>query len=38
MEELDEVWDTLHTCYDQPEKDLAEALEPIIKLKKIHGV
>jgi hypothetical protein len=33
-EELDKVWDTLDTCYDQPEKYIAEALIPTIKFRK----
>jgi hypothetical protein len=33
VEELDEVWDTLDTCYDQPEKYIAKALEPVIMFR-----
>jgi hypothetical protein len=34
VEELDKVWDTLDTCYNQPEKYIAEALDPVIKFRK----
>jgi hypothetical protein len=34
IEDLDEVWDTLDTCYDRPEKYIAKALEPVIKFRK----
>ncbi len=34
IEELQEVWDTLETCFDRPEKYIAEALDPIIKFRK----
>jgi hypothetical protein len=37
IEDLQEVWDTLDTCYDRPEKYFAEALEPIIEFRK-YGV
>jgi hypothetical protein len=28
MEELDKVWEMLDTCYNHPQKYIAEALEP----------
>jgi hypothetical protein len=34
IEDLDEVWDTLDTCYNHPEKYIAAALDPIIKFCK----
>jgi hypothetical protein len=34
MEELGEVWETLDTCFNCPEKYIAEALEPIVKFKR----
>jgi hypothetical protein len=34
IEGLDEVWDTLDTCYDHPEKYITEALDPVIKFRK----
>ncbi len=34
IEDLQEIWDTLDTCFDQPEKYIAEALAPIIKFRK----
>jgi hypothetical protein len=34
MEDLHEIWDTLDTCFDRPEKYIAEALDPIVKFSK----
>ncbi len=34
MEELDEVWETLDTCYNHPEKYIGEALDPIVKFRR----
>ncbi len=34
IEDLQEVWDTLDTCYDRPEKYIAEVLDPIVKFRK----
>jgi hypothetical protein len=34
VEELDELWDMLDICYDQPEQYIAEFLEPIIRFRK----
>jgi hypothetical protein len=34
MEKLDEVWETLVTCYNRPEKYTSETLEPIVKFKR----
>jgi hypothetical protein len=34
IEDLQEIWDTLNTCFDQPEKYIMEALDPIVKFKK----
>ncbi len=33
IEDLREAWGTLDTCFDRPEKCIAEALEPVTKLK-----
>ncbi len=33
IEDLREAWNTLDTCFDQPEKYIAEALEPIVKFR-----
>jgi hypothetical protein len=33
IEDLGEAWNTLDTCFDRPEKYIAEALEPIVKFK-----
>jgi hypothetical protein len=32
-EEMDKVWNMLNTCYNRPEKYIAETLEPIIKFR-----
>ncbi len=37
IEESQEVWDTLDTCYDRPKKYIAEALDPIIKFRKYRA-
>ncbi len=33
IEDLQEIWDTLDTCFDRLEKYIAEALDPIVKFK-----
>ncbi len=33
IEDLREAWGTLDTCFDRPEKYIAEALEPVTKFK-----
>jgi hypothetical protein len=33
MEDLRDAWNTLDTCFDRPEKYIAEALEPIVKFR-----
>jgi hypothetical protein len=33
IEDLREAWSTLDTCFDRPEKYIAEALEPIIRFR-----
>jgi hypothetical protein len=33
IEDLREAWNTLDTCFDGPEKYIAEALEPIVKFR-----
>ncbi len=33
IEDLREAWNTLDTCFDRPEKYIAEALEPVIKFR-----
>jgi hypothetical protein len=33
VEGLAEIWDTLDTCYERPEKYMTEALKPIIKFR-----
>jgi hypothetical protein len=37
IEDLQEVWDTLDTFFDQPEKYITEALIPIVKLRKYRA-
>jgi hypothetical protein len=34
LEELGEIWDTLDTCYERPEKYMEEALKPILEFRK----
>jgi hypothetical protein len=33
IEDLREAWNTLDTCFDRPEKYIAEALEPVVKFR-----
>jgi hypothetical protein len=33
IEDLREAWDTLDTCFDRPEKYIAEALEPVVRFR-----
>jgi hypothetical protein len=33
IDDLQEAWSTLDTCFDQPEKYIAEALDPVIKFR-----
>jgi hypothetical protein len=37
IEDLQEVWDTLNTCFDRPEKYIADALDPIVKFRKYRA-
>jgi hypothetical protein len=34
IEDMQEVWDTLDTYFDQPEKYILEALDPIVKFRR----
>lgn len=36
VEELDEVWEMLDTCYNHSEKCTAKALDPIIKFQRYN--
>ncbi len=36
-EDLQEIWDTLDSCFDRPEKYITEALDPIIKFRKYRA-
>jgi hypothetical protein len=33
IDHLREAWNTLDTCFDRPEKYIAEALEPVVKFR-----
>ncbi len=33
IDDLREVWDTLNTCYDRPDKYISEALEPVVRFR-----
>jgi hypothetical protein len=33
IDDLREVWDTLNTCYDRPDKYISEALDPVVKFR-----
>jgi hypothetical protein len=33
IDDLREVWETLNTCYDQPDKYISEALDPVVKFR-----
>jgi hypothetical protein len=34
LEDLKDIWDTLDTCYEKPEKYMVEALKPILEFRK----
>ncbi len=34
LDDLQEMWDTLDTCYERPEKYMEEALRPILEFRK----
>jgi hypothetical protein len=34
LDDLQEIWDTLDTCYERPEKYMEEALRPIMEFRK----
>ncbi len=34
LEDLLEIWETLDTCYERPEKYMAEVLKPILEFRK----
>jgi hypothetical protein len=34
IEDLQEIWDTLNTCFDRPDKYIDEALDTIVKFRK----
>jgi hypothetical protein len=33
IDDLREVWYTLNTCYDRPDKYISEALDPVVKFR-----
>ncbi len=37
IEDLQEAWDTLETCFDRQEKYITEVLDPIIKFRKYRA-
>ncbi len=37
VEDLQEIWETLDTCFDRPEKHIAEARDPIVKFRKYRA-
>jgi hypothetical protein len=34
LDDLQEIWDTLDTCYERPEKYMEEALQPIMEFRR----
>jgi hypothetical protein len=34
LDDLQEIWDTLDTCFERPEKCMEEALRPIVEFRK----
>jgi hypothetical protein len=34
LEDLDEIWETMDTCYERQEKNMAEAWKPILKFRR----
>ncbi len=37
IEDLQEIWDTLDTCFDRPEKYIAAELDRLVKFKKYRA-
>jgi hypothetical protein len=33
IDDLREVWNTLDTCYDRPDKYISEALDPVVRFR-----
>ncbi len=38
LDDLGEMWDTLDTCYERPEKFIEEALRPVLEFRKYRVV
>jgi hypothetical protein len=38
IDDLREAWNTLDTCFDQPEKYISEALDPIVKFRSYKAI
>jgi hypothetical protein len=38
LDDLQEIWDTLDTCYERPEKYMEEALRPVLEFRKYRVV
>jgi hypothetical protein len=34
LDDLREIWDTLDTCFERPEKYMEEALRPVVEFRK----
>jgi hypothetical protein len=37
LDDLQEIWDTLDTCFERPEKYMEEVLQPIVEFKKYRA-
>jgi hypothetical protein len=37
LDDLQEIWDTLDTCFERPEKYMEEALRPIVEFRKYRA-
>ncbi len=37
LDDLVEIWETLDTCFERPEKYVAEALKPIVEFRRYKG-
>ncbi len=37
LDDLDEIWETLDTCFERPEKYMIEALQPILEFGRYRG-
>jgi hypothetical protein len=37
LDDMQEIWDTLDTCFERPEKYVEEVLRPIVEFKKYRA-